>query len=59
MTNMQLIDELCRITERLVDLVREMANRLSQLDSLNEEEQRAIIDIEKTCADLAGNVVKK
>ena len=56
---MQLIDELCRITERLVDLVREMANRLSQLDSLNEEEQRAIVNIEKTCADLAGNVVKK
>lgn len=46
MSNLQLIEELCFIVERQVRLIRDLADRLAQLDGLSEAEQEAIRGIE-------------
>lgn len=54
MTNLQIIEALCSLTERQAKLIYQLANELEQFRTLDEAEKEAVSSIDKEYMKIVG-----
>ena len=54
MSNLQLIEELCAISERLIGLVRLLSSELEQARCLTDAEREAVQEVNKSLSAITG-----
>ena len=55
MSNLQLIEELCYLVERQIRLIRNLAAKLAQVESLDEVEREAVKGVEDAYSRIIGS----
>jgi len=54
MSNLQLIEELCYLVERQIRLVRNLSEKLAQVESLDDAEREAVKGVEDAYSRIIG-----
>ena len=54
MSNLQLIEELCYLVERLIRIVRKLADQLAQAKALDEADRQEVVEVSQMFSTILG-----
>ena len=54
MSNLQLIEELCYLVERLIRIVRKLADQLAQANALDEADRQEVLEASQMFSTIIG-----
>ena len=54
MSNLQLIEELCYLVERLIRIVRKLADQLTQANALDEADRQEVLEASQMLSTIIG-----